>query len=257
MLLNYAGVIPISTVDWQGRSVATIFLRGCPLNCEYCQNREYLTGENYVDIEEVKGEILQSKPFISGVVFSGGEPLMQHHAVHKLAKFAKSHGLLVGIHTNGCYQEEAMDLILNNVVDKFFIDLKAPFSEPWTVAKVIGGKNEDFVHDAIYDMGESAKRIFRFSNVEFRTTIIPDLIDNSYQVSQIARWVHEYLSADVTYVLQQGNPEHCVDETLRKHPAASRDELYALGKVATQYLHDVRIRTREKGEEKVKIPKKK
>jgi pyruvate formate lyase activating enzyme len=251
MKVNYAGFCPISTIDWQGHSVATVFLRGCPLNCEYCQNREYISGDNHVDIDIIKEEILKSKPFISGVVFSGGEPLMQHYAVHELALFAKSHGLLIGIHTNGFYQCEAMDLIFSNVVDKFFVDLKAPFSEPWTMAKVIRGKDEEFVHDVIYDMRESSKRIFKFADVEFRTTIISDLIGNSYQISQIARWMHEYLSSEVTYVLQQGNPEHCIDETLRRSSAVSRDELYALGEVAARYLRDVRIRTKEKGEEKI------
>ena len=46
--------------------------------------------------------IKKSKPFVSAVVFSGGEPLMQD-AIVPLAEFVREVGLAIGIHTNGCY----------------------------------------------------------------------------------------------------------------------------------------------------------
>ncbi|PKG32815.1 MAG: ribonucleoside-triphosphate reductase activating protein, partial [Methanoregula sp.] len=31
MRVNFGGFVPISTTDWRGHAVCTIFLRGCPL----------------------------------------------------------------------------------------------------------------------------------------------------------------------------------------------------------------------------------
>ena len=55
-----------------------------------------------------------------------------------LAEFAKNLGLSVGIHTNGCYPERAAELIERKLVDKFFIDVKAPLDDPELYGKVEG-----------------------------------------------------------------------------------------------------------------------
>ena len=123
MKVNYAGTVPLSTVDWKGRAAVTIFFRGCPLRCPYCQNHPYLQGFNPVELEFVEKQIKESKPFVSAVVFSGGEPLMQE-AVIPLAEFAREMELAIGIHTNGCYPEMANELVKRKLVDKFFIDIK-------------------------------------------------------------------------------------------------------------------------------------
>ncbi|MDR2380980.1 MAG: hypothetical protein LBE08_07380, partial [Bifidobacteriaceae bacterium] len=36
--LLIAGLAKLSTCDWPGRLVATVFLQGCPWRCGYCQN---------------------------------------------------------------------------------------------------------------------------------------------------------------------------------------------------------------------------
>ncbi|MEK8227961.1 hypothetical protein NKG05_20525 [Oerskovia sp. M15] len=37
--LVVAGMTSLSTVDWPGRIVATVFLQGCPWRCTFCHNR--------------------------------------------------------------------------------------------------------------------------------------------------------------------------------------------------------------------------
>ena len=54
---------------------------------------------------------------------------------------------------------------------------------------------------------------------------------------------------EVIYVLQQGIPEHSLQENLRKTRVLEREELYELGKIAKKFLKNVRIRTKEAGEE--------
>ena len=55
-----------------------------------------------------------------------------------LAEFAREMGLAIGIHTNGCYPEMASELVKRNLVDKFFIDIKAPPDDPALYGKVTG-----------------------------------------------------------------------------------------------------------------------
>ncbi|HET6580251.1 MAG TPA: ribonucleoside-triphosphate reductase activating protein, partial [Methanoregula sp.] len=31
--MNFGGFIPLSTIDWRGRAVCTVFFRGCPIRC--------------------------------------------------------------------------------------------------------------------------------------------------------------------------------------------------------------------------------
>ncbi|AGF96790.1 Ribonucleotide reductase of class III (anaerobic), activating protein [Methanosarcina mazei Tuc01] len=245
MRVNYAGIVPLSTLDWTGRSAVTIFFRGCPLHCPYCQNHPYLEGTGLVELEFVEEKIKSSKPFVSAVVFSGGEPLMQAGIVD-LAEFAKNLGLSVGIHTNGCYPERAAELI-----DKFFIDVKAPLDDPELYGKVAGyesgetdispSRTPEKITAAVAKTIKTADA----SGLEFelRTTVFRDFIGDEEEIS--------LKNKDVTYVLQQGIPEHSLQENLRDIRVLGREELFELGKIAKSHLKKVRIRTKEEGEEVV------
>ena len=125
MLINYAGSIVLSTVDWPGKAVSMIFLRGCPLRCPYCINAEMRIGEDYRDIDLY--DILDPKSidFISGIVISGGEPLMQPEVVKLLAQQAHEIDLEVAIETSGYYPEVLEDLLWS--IDTVFLDIKEVF----------------------------------------------------------------------------------------------------------------------------------
>lgn len=257
MKVNYAGTVPLSTLDWTGKSAVTIFFRGCPLRCPYCQNHPYLEGAGFVELEFVKEQIKSSKPFVSTVVFSGGEPLMQE-AVIPLAEFAKNIGLLVGIHTNGCYPERVAEMIERELVDKFFIDLKAPLEDPELYGKVTGcetrgvdiplSRTPEKITAAVV---KTIKTVDTSGlELELRTTVIRDFIGSKKEISRIVTWISENVNnREVTYVLQQGIPEHSLQEELREIRVLERGELLELGKIAKGFLGKVRIRTKEKGEE--------
>ncbi len=44
MLVNFGGFVPLSTVDWHGRAVCTVFFRGCSARCFYCHNKHLQRG---------------------------------------------------------------------------------------------------------------------------------------------------------------------------------------------------------------------
>jgi len=235
MKLNFGGMVPVSTVDWYGKSAAVIFFNGCPLRCIYCQNYRLLEAKNLVAIKEIEKKILDAKNFISAVVFSGGEPAMQFEALERLAIFAKKQGLLVGIETNGYYPEKLTRLVEKRLVDRLFLDIKAPDSKKY---RIVTGNEK---------AAEYAYRSLELKvPIEVRTTVFRSIAD----IKGIAKFLEGY---DCTYVIQQGIPENAPDEGIRKEKPLTRDELLALAK-SVSFLKDVRIRTREKGEEKVSNP---
>ena len=99
MLVNVGGVEALSTVDYPEHACMTIFLRGCERRCSFCHNKHLQCGETYVDIDLVFHAIDEATPFISAVICSGGEPLLQIEAVKEIATYAHNRGLKFGVHT--------------------------------------------------------------------------------------------------------------------------------------------------------------
>ncbi|MCX6672465.1 MAG: radical SAM protein [Methanothrix sp.] len=162
MLVNFGGIVPLSTVDWLGRAAMVVFLRGCPLRCPHCHNQRLQTGENLVALHfiasriasEVKGfatapwartridalslqinldeasQRASSKPFVDVFVLSGGEPLLQPQACARLFRLAKSLHLATGLETSGCFPGRLETLLAKGLVDKVFLDLKTALLEP-------------------------------------------------------------------------------------------------------------------------------
>ncbi len=242
--INLGDIISISTVDWYGKAAMAIFLRGCPFRCPYCQNYALLEGDNFVDIKYIEGQIKKAKDFIDAVVFSGGEPLVQPEQMKRLAGFTKMQNLLVGVETNGYYPEHLKELIDTRLVDKIFIDVKAPPSNHELYGKVTGVDGKK----AAIQVKKSLE-ICKDHAPEIRTTVFKGLIYDKNDIKAIAEEVSWAVGEDVTYVIQQGIPEQAWSEELKKYDAFNRDELLELSRISKRYLKDVRIRTKEFGEE--------
>lgn len=248
MTMIFSGImIPVSTIDWYGRSASVVFFNGCNFNCIYCSNKNFIDVSDRleplfkkgkaVDIGEIEKQILDAKTFISAVVFSGGEPTMHPHELERLAGFAKRLGLLVGIETNGYYPKRLEELIKKKLLDRIFLDIKAPIGD---------GKKYKTITGGIGDAGEKALESLdlRDVDIEVRTTVFSSF---AADVPEIAKSIE---GRDCTYVLQQGIPEYAPDINIQKEKPFTRDELAELAGRLT-FMRDVRIRTREKGEERI------
>lgn len=225
--INFGGFVPLSTVDWRGRSVCVIFFRGCPVKCWYCHNHTILTGEDKRPIEEIKDLIRSSSLLISGVIFSGGEATMQPPALFSLAEYCKSMGLKNGLHTNGVYPDVIRKLIEKRLIDHIALDIKAE----WNLYTVRG--KERAVGKQVKEsltLCTAAYHAGTLPGFEVVTTLFPGYGE---EVMTISRDV----APDVDLVLQQG-----------VYTGIRPLDIHDLKKIANTINRRVRIRTRSDGE---------
>lgn len=110
--LAIAGLVPMSTVDWPGRLVATVFCQGCPWRCVYCHNTAILdpTTPGAVAFCEVEALLARRRGLLDGVVLSGGEATSQL-AVVAAARRVRELGFAVGLHAGGAYPARLRELL--------------------------------------------------------------------------------------------------------------------------------------------------
>jgi pyruvate formate lyase activating enzyme len=239
-------VIPLSMVDWTGHAVMVVFLMGCPMRCPYCHNHQLLNAGQLssepANLAEIESEIKTTSPFISAVVFSGGECFQQFDALLHLAEFTHKYGLLVGVQTNGYYTNQIQRMIDAHLVDLICMDVKAPLTRD-AYLRISGVDAANRVSESLGLYGLCRENKIDF---EARTTVFPDFIGSPQEIRSIAESIRE-IAGDVRYIIQQGLPENAWKDMPER--AYDRDEMISLAKVAGQFLSDVRIRTKESGEE--------
>lgn len=225
--INFAGFIPLSTVDWRGRSVCVIFFRGCPVRCWYCQNPGIQSGNDKRECDEILAMIRSAEMLISGVVFSGGEATMQPKALCYLAEKVKSMGMVTGLHTNGVYPAVLTDLISRRLIDHIALDIKPE----WNLNTVKGKERS---------LGAEVKKSLSLCTSEYYAGNLPqfEVVLTLFPGSgeQIYATIPD-IAEDLDLVLQQGT-----------YIGIRALQLEDLTTIADGLHRQVRIRTREEGE---------
>jgi len=120
----------------------TVFFKGCPLSCIWCQNpegkekrienwsnsAESETVGYWISMDELLYRLLIDKPFYSssggGVTLSGGEVTQQLAFVHHLLKALKAEGIHTAIETSGFFNYRRFSELLLPWLDLIYFDLK-------------------------------------------------------------------------------------------------------------------------------------
>ncbi len=103
--IRVAGIVNDSITDGPGLRL-TLFMQGCERNCPGCHNESALPldGGNLYDAQEIM-DIIRKNPMLSGVTFSGGEPMLQAEALLPLACMINEAGLDLAIYTGFTFEE--------------------------------------------------------------------------------------------------------------------------------------------------------
>ena len=174
----------------------TVFLKGCPLACMWCQNPEGLSrkpqvmqgpagsrlvGTNYSP-EELAGLLNPQAAILKanegGITFSGGEPLLQACFVAEVIDLLDD--LHIVLDTSGYGHEQDFRMLLERV-DLVYYDLKLIDSQAHH--HYTGSSNKQILHNL---------QILSESNTPFviRVPLVPrvtDTYDNLSAIAQIAQ----------------------------------------------------------------------
>ena len=209
--MKFKGFNKSSMIEYPHKIVAVVFTGGCNFRCPFCHNKDLVLNPSKIpDIseEEVLSYMENKKMWIDGIAITGGEPTL-HKELPEFMKKAKDRGFLVELETNGTNPDVIEQLIKDNLIDYFAMDIKAPLDEDkyFKVTGEFGDKKK---------MLENIKKtisIIQKSGVdyEFRTTFVPGLISKE-DIYTIAR----QLKGSKKYALQKFLPNTTVNSEYEK-----------------------------------------
>jgi len=161
-------------IDFPGRVAAAVFSHGCNFRCPFCHNPELVvkpSSESFMKKDEVFKFLEKRADLLDGVVFSGGEPLLNKE-IDDLIKGACELGYEVKIDTNGSYPLKIKEYLEEKWVDYWAMDIK----------NGIGGYSRAIGVEVSLGLLEKVREsISLIMNAgveyEFRTTVVPGLHD--------------------------------------------------------------------------------
>ena len=123
MSIRIAGVIPESVVDGPGLRLV-IFFQGCYHNCFNCHNPDThpLDGGKEVREEQII-RLIDETPLISGVTFSGGEPMLQADKLVNIARYIKEQKCYNLVIFTGYVYEELLRIAETNSAVRSLLQL--------------------------------------------------------------------------------------------------------------------------------------
>jgi pyruvate formate lyase activating enzyme len=200
------GFQKFSLLEYPGKIGAVLFTQGCNFRCPYCHNPELVDPERYSEIISEAGirQFLEHrKGKLESVTISGGEPTLQPDLLD-FTVYLKSLGYSIKLDTNGSRPDVVKNLIDNQAVDYWAMDVKAPLSLYSTICGC-SVNDRDIVRsmDLIRNSGQEW---------EFRTTYF----------NQVLNWndileIQPLLKPGDHYYLQQCNYEDTLEQIQNPH----------------------------------------
>ncbi|PWD50177.1 anaerobic ribonucleoside-triphosphate reductase activating protein [Serinibacter arcticus] len=219
--LRIAGLVPLSTVDWPDRLVATVFLQGCPWRCRYCHNPDLLPSRTLGTVSwgEVAALLDRRHGLLDGVVFTGGEPTRQPALVAAVSRVREA-GFAVGLHTAGAYPGRLAAVL--DELDWVGLDVKAL---PGDYAELVGTARAG--ERAWRSLGLVLDAAGRGLGHEVRTTVAPGMADRTLALARELRRLGVR-----SYALQQARAEGTL-ALADAHPPGWDEEFAALAAEVT------------------------
>lgn len=168
--LRVGGLARLSTCDWPGELVATVFCQGCPWSCGYCHNPHLISPKEESEIAwpDVLSFLDSRRGLLDGVVFSGGEPTLQS-ALPDAMRAVRELGFRIGLHTAGPYPTRLSAVL--PLVDWIGFDVKAAFNDYEGITGAAG--SGDRARASLIQVLESGVA------TDIRTTVHEALLDRS------------------------------------------------------------------------------
>jgi pyruvate formate lyase activating enzyme len=177
------------TVDGPGARLV-VFLKGCPMRCQYCHNPDTweMAGGTDMTVDEIIKQFEASRSFYrgGGITATGGEPLLQIDFVTELFEEAKQRDIHTCLDTSGITFQadnkeylEKLDRLMAST-DLVMLDIK---------------QIDDLKHTEL--TGHSNKRILEFAryldskqiDMWVRHVVVPGLTDQKPELYNLGRFI--------------------------------------------------------------------
>jgi pyruvate formate lyase activating enzyme len=237
-------LIKTTLVDFPGRVASTFFLKGCNLRCPYCYNTGLVLGG-----KEAEGDILATaaelfahlerrKKMLTGLVISGGEPLINPLTPYIIAE-AKKLGYKVKLDTNGTLPDRLAELVHDSETRPDFIamDIK---TNPARYADEICEKGAPLTKQDIPALlTRSAELIASFpsDSREWRTVLVPPLVKKNDIAAMAALLPH-----DASWQFAQFDNKNCIKPSFNDIPPYLDSELKELVSYAETFIPGAELR---------------
>lgn len=228
--MKIGGLQKTSLLDYPGYISAIVWTNGCNFRCPFCYNPSLALG-NAVPIpeEEIFSFLEKRKSMIEGVVFTGGEPLLQEDIIECIQK-VKALGFLVKIDTNGTNPVKLKEILEKKLVDYVAMDVKAPKEKYRQLSSV----NVDIsLIESSIDVIKTLAPAY-----EFRTTMIPELLKKE-DIIEIGKWIN----GAKKYCLQQFKQNTPLLSSKLEHlKPYSKEQLKEFAEAAKPFVQTIEIR---------------
>jgi pyruvate formate lyase activating enzyme len=230
-MLGRVAYLKTSLIDFPGRLASVLFLSGCDFRCPYCHNaalvdeRRAGAEDDLAPLKEFYGYLDKRKSLLSGVVISGGEPLL-HEETPAIADAIREKGLAVKLDTNGSYPER----IAAVGADYVALDLKTSRAAYGRVAPGISETGAKVLETLAYLRSSGTP-------FEIRVTCAPGIVGPSeLEVLSLS-----FESGDEV-LLQEFRPGGCLDPTFDRVEPYTRAEMEGLLAIVKRRVPKARVR---------------
>lgn len=240
-----AGILVKTTcVDFPGCTASSFFLQGCNLRCPYCYNKKLVidtqTEASFSSIQDFFNHLEKRKGIISGVVISGGEPLINPYTPIIIKK-AKELNYKVKIDTNGIFPDKLEKILSDNELKPDFIavDIK---TTPSKYAHLLCRKDSIFFGKEHYfeeNLKQSCKILKTLPSTqrEFRTVLVPTLIKKD-DIKNIA----SFIPKDSSWQFAQFKNQNCLDSSYNEITPYTDSEIKELISFAKTFIPNSNLR---------------
>lgn len=180
-----------------------LFLKGCPLRCQYCHNPDTWYNNNTIEmsVNDIVEKVLKYKKYYKdtgGITVSGGEPLLQIDFLINLFKILKEHNIHTAIDTSGCLFNSNNKILLNKFnelikyTDLFLLDIKHINNEKHI--ELTGKTNKNILEFAQY-LNNNNKRVW------IRHVLVPQITDKDEYLNELKKFIDTLKNVEKVEVL--------------------------------------------------------
>jgi pyruvate formate lyase activating enzyme len=215
-----------------GSPILSVGSFSCNFHCDFCQN--YSISQEEAPSQEVGpdrlAEMAEEERSI-GIAYTYNEPSIWHEYVCDAARAAVARGLVNVLVTNGFFNPEPLDELLE-VVDALNIDIKSMDDDFYK--RLCGGRLEPVLR--------SAEAAAKKAHVEITHLVIPGENDSPDQFERLAAWTADHLGPDTPVHLSAYFPRYKLKRPATDHDVLSRAREALARKMRYVYLGNVAAR---------------